>query len=309
MKYQTYEKIKSLDELRKKIQTDPEQLLPVAGATDIMVKARSRDWYKDMKLVDITEIRELKGIREEGENIVVGALTTADEILRSDIIAENAGILREACSVLAGPQIRNRATIGGNLANACLAGDMIPALCVLEAGIDTISSEQDRQIPVSELLRSCPACLNHEEMSVGGCFYGIPAGKKTILKPDEIITQIRIPKMPQEYRTAFQKVGRKQAGCMSRFTIAAAMKTKDEVITDMRLSIGAAFADITLLEESRELIGKKGSREMFGDLAQKLGDKIEMQIKVPSENLKYKAEVCRRLTARTLEELYGIAEE
>lgn len=305
MEYRSYEKIKSLEELIQRIHEDPEHVLPVAGATDIMVKARSRDWYQDMNLVDITYIPEMKGISETQESIMIGALTTVDELLQSDQIQKHAEILKSACKLLAGPQIRNRATIGGNLANGCLAGDMIPALCVLKASVHTISVTGEREIPVSKLLRSCPACLNHEEMSVGGCFYGIPAGKKTVLSPGEIITQVIVPKMPETYHISFQKVGRKQAGCMSKFTLAVAMFVKDEQIVDLRMSIGAAFSNITLLEEASSLIiGQKGSQELFADVAKNLGDQIEMQMKNPNESLKYKAEVCRRLTARTLMELY-----
>mgnify|MGYP004456739527 CR=1 FL=1 len=304
MKYQTYEKIKTLPDLKKRIQKEPEKILPVAGATDIMVKARNRDWYQNMNLVDITEIPELKGIREEKDFIIIGALVTADEILQSEAVSKYAGILAESCKMLAGPQIRNRATIGGNLANACLAGDMIPALCVLGAQVETIVGKEERSILAEQLLKKCPACLNHEEMSVGSCFFGIPAGKKTVLMAGEIIIQVRIPKMSSGYRIAFQKVGRKQSGCMSRFTLAAAMDVEDTVIRDLRISIGAAFADITLLKESETLIGETGSEELFSKIAQQIGNQIETQMKKPNDSVKYKAEVCRRLMARTLMELY-----
>lgn len=305
MKYRSYEKVTSMDALKKRIQNDPEHILPVAGGTDLMVKARSRDWYQAMDLVDITGIAGLKTISGAGDRLIIGALVTADELLRSKVIRASAPILASACEVLAGPQIRNRATIGGNLANACLAGDMIPPLCVLQASVHTVSAEGEREIPVENLLRSCPACLNHEEMSVGGCFYGIPAGKKTILAPGEIITSVTVPMLSEKYRISFQKIGRKQVGCMSKFTLAAAMCVEDGIITDLRMSIGAAFSNISLLTEAYEkAVGKKGSTELFETIAGYLGDCIEAQLKNPNESVRYKAEVCRRLTARTLMELY-----
>lgn len=305
MKYQTYEKVKTLNELKQRIQDNPEHILPIAGATDIMVKARARDWYQEKDLIDLTHIPEMKGITETSNLIRIGALVTADEILHSEVIKKHAEILHKSCTLLAGPQIRNRATIGGNLANACLAGDMIPALCVLKAFVHTISSGGERDIPVWELLKRCPACLNHEEMSVGGCYFGIPAGKKTVLDSGEIITQIYIPKMSGAYRISFQKIGRKQIGCMSKFTLAIAMHVENEKIADLRMSIGAAFSDISLLEDACSIIiGQRGSKELFTYVAEGLGDQIEKQLKSPNESLKYKAEVCRRLTARTLMELY-----
>ena len=116
----------------------------VAGATDLAVKARSKDWYESKYLVDISRIQELQGIRKEHGKIMVGAMTTIYELLHSELIRKGAGLLYQACGNIAGPQIRNQATIGGNLANSGPAADTIPALCVLEK---QRSASWDRQAP------------------------------------------------------------------------------------------------------------------------------------------------------------------
>ena len=305
MKYQDYITVSSLKEALEQLEKYGKDAVIIAGATDLAVKARSKDWYESKYLVDISRIQELQGIRKEQGKIMVGAMTTIYELLHSELIRKEAGLLYQACGNIAGPQIRNQATIGGNLANSCLAADTIPALCVLEATICIVGPSGTREIPVEELLKFCPPCVRHEEMSVGGCFYGIPAGKKNTLEPDEIITQVVIPVMSTDYQYSFQKVGRKKSGCMSRFTLAVAMKlSKDQKIEDVRLSIGAALADIRLQKEVTEsLKGHKPDSELFHACMAQLGEKIRSQVRKVDDNIEYKAAVCERLGTRTLSEL------
>ena len=302
--------VSTLSEAVEFLKRHPADAVPVAGGTDVMVKARSRDWYKDRYLLDIGGVRELAYIREEGDLLLVGANTTIAEILASDPVKEHAAILAGACENLAGPQVRNKATIGGNLANACLAGDTIPALCVLKAELRIVSPSGERYLPAEELLKPVKACLNHEGMNVAGCYFGCPAGKKTVLGSDELIAEIRIPKLGSDYTQRFIKVGMRQTGCMSKFTFACALKKDGAArISDIRLAIGAAFSDIRLRREADRLTGTEVTKEMIRALADELGDAVETQLPKPGEDLLYRAEVCRRLVNRTLCEMIFGEEE
>lgn len=312
MKYQEYYRASTAEEAIQILKADPENTMAVAGGTDIMVKARAKDWYSRMNLLDISGVEEWKGIRLRGNVIEIGALVTISELLASGVIRSKAGLLFDACKSFAVPQIRNRATIGGNLANACLAADTIPALCVLMAEIEITGPTGQRRIPVSEVLKKCSACLNHDEMAVSTCFYGIPAGKKTSLLSGELITGIVVPVMGETYVTRFEKIGRKQAGCMSKFTVAAALHMEKEKILDIRLSIGAACSDIRMQTEfCEELNGTFFEECRVRELAKILGDSIEVQQKKTTASIQYKAEVCRRLIPRILSEMaeeagYGV---
>lgn len=305
MKCRDYKKVYTLSEALAYCKEN-ENVLVVAGATDIMVKARARDWYQDVNFLDISAVEELCGIREEEDYLEIGALTTVKQILEDELICRYMPILQEASKTLAGPQIRAKATIGGNLANSCLAADFIPPLCLLKAkcditGINESGEITNKQVLVEDLMKPCPACLNHEEMVVSGCFYGIPNGKKNILGRKEIITKIIIPKtLPGEIYT-FEKVGKKSSGCMSDFTLATMVNVQDGVCKDLRIAIGAAFVDIRLQKElCEELIGNKITKMQITNLAEKLSQKILEQVKVPNDNIRYKAMVCKRLTIRTL---------
>lgn len=304
MKFKQYFKLSSLEDLKNTISQCEGEVIFVAGATDIMVKGRSRDWYMNSSLVDISGISELSYIREKDNELRIGALTTVKELAESDLINKNVPILAEAASVLAGPQVRAKATIGGNLANSCLAGDLIPALCVLDAEMVLLKGEGSRRMKASELLKPCVACLNHEEMTVGGCYYGNPCGKKNYLEDGELITDIiiKIPKADDSF--FFQKVGRKSEGCMSKFTLAVKLDAKENFVNEMNISIGAAFTDINNCESIvKKYVGREVSREDISKLAEELSEKIASQVKVLNDNMKYKSIVCKRLVNRTLCEM------
>lgn len=292
----------TLPEALERYGSDPDGIIPAAGGTNLMVKGRERDWYADLELLDLSRIGELDSIRAENGFLTVGALTTIAELLDSPLVREYAPILTLACAAMGTPQIRNKATLGGNLANACPAGDCLPALCVRGAEVTVRAwGKPDRNISVSELVKPCKACLSHREMTVSSCYFGRTAGKKNNLLPGELITEIRIPFQKPGGQVFFQKVGRKAAGCMSRFTLAVEVRLDGERVEDLRLCTGAALAGFRLQEEAcAGLIGAMPSAEDIGVLSDRLAEEILSQRKELDENLRYQAEVCRRLCRRTL---------
>src|SRR5512142_2752981 len=87
----------------------------LAGGTDVLVELRKPSAHSPKSIIDISRILSLKGITETGDSIVIGALTTHDEIYRSQLVARYASLLRSAVATIGSPQIRNRGTIGGNI--------------------------------------------------------------------------------------------------------------------------------------------------------------------------------------------------
>ncbi len=139
-----------------------------AGGTDLVVRLK-QDMVREDSLLDISRVKELSGIYESEGFIHVLPLTTHTEIVESDLIKRYAPILRDACLTIGSPQIRNKGTIGGNVANASPAGDSIPALFAHEAMLKLESVSRKRVISV-------------EDFFVG------PG--KTTRKPDELLTDI-----------------------------------------------------------------------------------------------------------------------
>lgn len=314
MQCKRYLKAKTVAQAVEFLNTDNTPKICMAGGTDIIVKARKRNWYENMDVIDIGQVNELCYIKEEKNNILIGAGVKIADLCISALCRKYIPFFVEACTHIGSPQIRNRATIGGNIANGCLAADSIPALTLLGASVRILGQKGFREVLVEDFIIPCAACLNHEEMTVGGCFYGVTNGKKNVLDAGEMITEIRVPKQYGTYRYFYQKIGRRNVFCMSKFTLAFLFETKDKRIMDFRMAAGTAFADIHLRHETDRLIGMTVTDPEFDMTAKQIGEQIaehvlSQRVRV-NRSLEYKAEVYRRLVNRSLiETLKGTGEK
>ena len=123
----------------------------VAGGTDLLVDARAEIHPPHEALIDITHIPELLNIREDGATIFVGAGVTHTSIVKSQAIADGATCLVESCGVVGGPQVRNVATLGGNVAHALPAGDGTTSLVALNAEVEVVYKGQRQWLPVCDV--------------------------------------------------------------------------------------------------------------------------------------------------------------
>jgi CO/xanthine dehydrogenase FAD-binding subunit len=122
---------------------------PLAGGTDLLIDMRSGE-LKARYIMDVTRIPELSGITVTEEGLSIGAGATIAEIARSETVKRLAPVLRKACLTFGSPQVRNTATIGGNIANASPSADTFPPLIVHEAVAVLAGPNGKRRIPVEE---------------------------------------------------------------------------------------------------------------------------------------------------------------
>jgi aerobic carbon-monoxide dehydrogenase medium subunit len=139
-------------------------------------------------LVDLADIGELKGIRTEGDEILIGAMTTQQELMASDLLAAKVPILREASQLIADPQVRYVGTVGGNIANGDPGNDLPAIMMCLGASYQVSGKSYARSI------------------NARGCYRGAYV---TELRPGEIVTAIRIPVPPAGHGYAYEKLKRK----------------------------------------------------------------------------------------------------
>lgn len=125
------------------------------------------------KVVDLSRIDSLRGISEDGDHLVIGAMTTHHEVATSDLVREHAAVLAEAASTVADPQIRHRGTLGGALVHADPAGDLGAPVLALDAELVVAGAGGERRIPAGEFFQDL------FETAVG---------------EDELLVAIRIPK-------------------------------------------------------------------------------------------------------------------
>jgi aerobic carbon-monoxide dehydrogenase medium subunit len=139
-------------------------------------------------LIDLSGVADLKGIREDGRDIVIGAMTTQHELVGSDLLANKIPILRETSLQIADPQVRYVGTVGGNVANGDPGNDMPAVMMCLNATYHAVGKTGERRIAAREFYQ--------------GAYL-------TVLKPGELVTAIRIPVPAAGHGYAYEKLKRK----------------------------------------------------------------------------------------------------
>ncbi|MBC8185652.1 xanthine dehydrogenase family protein subunit M [candidate division KSB1 bacterium] len=228
----------------------------LAGGTDIITglqQGLSR--FKKIKiLIDINNIPELKGIRKEKENIVIGAANTFSDIINNSLIKKYFPLLTKAASGIGSAQIRNRATMTGNFVNNAPCADSVPALLVYDASIKLESLEQHKEILLKDFLRR---------------------PYQTRLQTDEVVTEIKLPILSENYLGDFYKLGRRRSLSISRITLAVLMDIQDSIIKDIRFASGAVTPIGKRFEELESYAcGKKACDEFFKELSLQMGKQI-----------------------------------
>ena len=254
----------------------------LAGGTDLLIELR-RDAKKTPKLVlDISRVAELQGIGDSDGSIMIGPLATHADLVRSEVLREFAPLLGAAAAAIGSPQIRARGTVGGNIMNAAACADTVPPLIALGATVTLQSKAESRELALADLFLK---------------------PYQTKAKPDELLTAIRFPKLSPGARSAFIKLGRRNALSISRLSVAAILEVgKDERIADARIVPGAAFPTWQRVTEAeRMLIGEKPGERLFAAAGRKVSEEM---IKATGRrwSTEYKEPVIAVLVRRALEE-------
>jgi CO/xanthine dehydrogenase FAD-binding subunit len=210
-----YLKVSSIEQLLQKIDEPEARIL--CGGTDLLVKMRSK-LIRPRLLLDISEIEELRGIREGNGEIEIGAAVTEGEIIASKGIVERLPLLVTALLQLGSVQIRNRGTLGGNLVNASPAADSAIPLLLYDAAVILQSRSGERRVSVEEFLRG-------------------PG--KTALVPGELLRAIVIPIPSEKFSPFLHKVGRRKALTIAIASLGALLRMEDGTVEAIRLAAGS----------------------------------------------------------------------
>ncbi len=190
---------------------------PIAGGTCLLVELRKRAIMSD-DLLDLSRIRELRQIRIEGDELVLGATATIADVLDSTAVRDHAPVLYEACRTFAAPLIRNRATVGGNLAHGSPAADTAPPLLLYDAMVELQAHGRKRLMPLNRFF-------------AGPC--------TTNLRPGHLVTAIRLPIEGAPARWTYEKLRLRQAGAISVASVAVLSRPGDDGGTETRIALGA----------------------------------------------------------------------
>jgi carbon-monoxide dehydrogenase medium subunit len=252
-----------------------------AGGTNLLVDIK-QGAANPQCLVDIKSIPGLDSVRyQANEGLKVGALTTIRTIETSTVIKNKFTILSQAAHKIGSAQIRNRATIGGNLCDASPSADTAPALICLGASVKTQGSGGERSMLLED-------------------FFTGPG--ETILQPDEILTQIQIPPVPPYSAGVYLKLGRMKTMDLATVGVAVLLTAEatDGVCDDIKITLGAVAPTPKRAKSAEGVIRKK---KMVDDLMRQTAHKASQEARPISDvraSADYRREMVEVLTYRAL---------
>jgi CO/xanthine dehydrogenase FAD-binding subunit len=210
-----YVRVGSLAELGDALDRDGATL--IAGGTDLMVKMRAGSVHPRL-LVDISRVDELREISTQPSGLTIGSAALVAEILAAPAVSTHYPLLAAVLRSLGSTQIRSRATLGGNLANASPAADSALALLAYEARVTLARAGTERSLPLHE-------------------FFLGPG--RTALRRGEYIRSIDLPTPRTDWDVFFHKVGRRRALTIAITSVAGLIALRGRAVVDVRLAAGS----------------------------------------------------------------------
>jgi carbon-monoxide dehydrogenase medium subunit len=223
--WKSYHLARSVQDAKQALAGSPSPACPIAGGTDLLLDIQQGRHHPIHTLVDVTAVPEMTVLEIRQGRLYVGAAVPLNRIVASPLVQEHAQALVEACALIGGPQVRNTATLGGNVAHALPAADGTIALLAMDAQAEVATLEGCRSQPLSEL------------------FLG--PGISTLDPQRELLVGFSMPMKIPGVGSAFRRVMRPQGVAIAILNMGAwVQRGRDEhgrgVIADMRLSIGPA---------------------------------------------------------------------
>ncbi len=255
-KKQSFHKFNELNKVIRFLHSNGEQSKIIAGGTDVLIELRKPDGKLSniAHIIDIRDIPELRNIEVMNHQCNIGACATFKEISNNEFVRSHYPVLKMAVEKVGSPQIRNVATIGGNICNLAACADSIAPLLVYDAQVRLRSERGVRTVPLDTILIK---------------------PYKTDVHPEEILTQILLPLPDKDWKYCFYKLGRRSGVSISRLSYAILLKTNRGKIEDIRFAFGALFSVPKRLKDlERELKQQTISPELWKDVSRRIAQKI-----------------------------------
>ncbi|MEM0066205.1 MAG: xanthine dehydrogenase family protein subunit M [Sulfolobales archaeon] len=286
-----YYKLPKIDYYRPKTLDEAIRLLReidnsrvIAGGTDLLVDMKTSR-VRVRALVDISSIPDLRGIEDLGRTIRIGAATRLQELIESNVVSQNLPLLKTAVESMGSWQIRNMATIGGNLCNASPAADTAPPLLAYDAEFVVIGSEGLRVIPSTKF------------------FVGY---RKTALNPCEILKEILVKKSEWS-GWSYVKLGRRGGFTLSVVAVAVLAKVIDGVVYDVRIALNSVAPVPIRAYKAEEVVrGKRVSWSLIEEAANTVAGEVTPIDDVRSTSW-YRREMSYQLAKDALAKALGVA--
>jgi carbon-monoxide dehydrogenase medium subunit len=273
----------SVDEAVRALADAGDDAKVIAGGQSLLPLLRLRLAYPEL-LVDVGGIDELRGVRDSGDALVIGARTTHYQLVHDPLVAEHAGLLAQATATVADPAVRHRGTLGGALAHGDPAGDLPAVILALDGELIARGPDGERQIAAADFFVDYLT---------------------TSLEPDEILTAIRIPKLGAGWGYRYEKFHR-TAQSWATVGVAALVRRSNGSVAEARIGLtnmGTVPVRATAAEQAAS--GAEASQAALNEAAAHADEGTE-----PPGDLHgapdYRRHLARVLTGRALAAAAGI---
>ncbi len=278
-----YIRVTSEDELATALRRDGAVLL--AGGTDLIVKMRG--WaIRPSLLVDISRVDSLRRVSTSSDGAVIGSAARVADLLTNSTLCGRYPLLAAVLRSLGSVQIRNRATLGGNLANASPAADSALALLAYDARVSLAGGAAERTLPLAEFLQG---------------------PRRTALQHGEYVRAIDLPAPRADWIPFFHKVGRRRALTIAIASVAGLLAFRDGDIVDARLAAGSVAPTPLRLHSVEQLVVGRHVDDALVAAAAATATRAVAPIADVRATASYRREVAGELVARFLREAGGLA--
>ena len=261
----------------------------LGGGTDLVVQLKQGKVHP-RRVIDVTRIPALRRLKEENGQIIFGAGVTFQELIVSSLVQQGAFPLVQMASQMGSLQIRNVATLGGNMANGSPSADSLVPLLAFGTTVTLQSTRGNREIALSALLEAPPGRVS--------------------LPPDEIIVEIRFPRPAPNARSIFLKLGRRNALNIARLSLCAILTLdSNRRIATAAVAVGSASPHPVRVSTAEKLLNgspmspqllEEGVEEISRSVARSLGKRASAP---------YKSLAIRGLAREALEYCFNLEEQ
>ncbi len=216
--WQNYIQPKTLSEAMDAFANAPRPLAPIAGGTDLLLDLEQGRHSPVQTLMDVTSIAELNRLEIIGDQLFIGASVPVNRIVLDPLAGAHAQALTEACNLIAGPQVRNVATLGGNVAHALPAADGTIALLALDAQAEIASTIGTRRVPFKDLF--------------------IGPGKSALKHGEELLVGFYLQLSKNNQASCFKRIMRPQGVALPILNCAVWLEREKDIVKDIHVAVG-----------------------------------------------------------------------
>jgi carbon-monoxide dehydrogenase medium subunit len=280
---------KSIEQALEAMSTASGDVRVLAGGTDLLLDIEQGRHTPVDTLVDITTIPELKQFEIRNDHLFIGSAVVHKKITRSELVLTHAQALAEACGLIGGPQVRNMATLGGNVAHALPAADGTVALMVMEAQAEIASLSGRRVVPLVEIFKG--------------------PGQSTLDPRSDLLVGFNLPLSKPHQASAFKRVMRPQGVAIAILNCATWLQRDGDQIAEARISIGPSGPTPRRMQQAEAYLkGKFPDEATIQQAYQLVLDEASFRTSRHRATSEYRQEVVRMLLTDTISTAWVRAE-